>query len=69
MTIEPQGGGYGAPRRRPDLEEAWPILGALVTFIVTWQLTQDLGIALAAASVSWLRSRTDGTQSGLTASL
>jgi hypothetical protein len=50
MSVEPQGGHSGPPRR-PDLEEAWPILGALVTFIVTWQLTHDLGIAVAAASV------------------
>ena len=51
MTIKPQGGGSDVPRRKPDLEQAWPILGALVTFIVTWQLTHDLGIAFAAASV------------------
>jgi hypothetical protein len=52
MSVEPQGADHGAPRRRPASEDTWPLLGALVTFIATWQLTHDLGIAFEAATVS-----------------
>ncbi|HMI35173.1 MAG TPA: hypothetical protein VK499_13820 [Propionibacteriaceae bacterium] len=40
----------GTEGRGPDMRGAWPVAGALVTFVVTWRLTHDPGIALAAAS-------------------
>ena len=39
----------GSEGRQPDMGRVWPVAGALVTLVVTWHLTHDLGIALAAA--------------------
>jgi hypothetical protein len=40
----------GTEGQGPDMRGAWPVAGALVTFVATWRLTHDPGIALAAAS-------------------